>query len=87
MEGGGSKRGMRYKNLMLGLAVAADSSAAKQGQQVHRHLDLTKAKVQAKVSLGVALARTAKNGFVLSVYSHNIHGCFRDTINLLLITN
>jgi hypothetical protein len=32
MEGGGSKRGMRYKNLMLGLAVAADSSAAKQGQ-------------------------------------------------------
>jgi len=34
MEGGGEEEGVRYKNLTLGLAVAADKLGAEQGQQL-----------------------------------------------------
>ena len=34
MEGGGEEEGVRYRNLTLGLAVAADKLGAEQGQQL-----------------------------------------------------
>lgn len=49
--------------------MAADRKAAEeQGQQLHQHLDLAEAEVQAEVSLGEALARTKKNDIANTMY-------------------